>query len=53
MKDKAIVSSVTLVMSLLAYWYANAFHKDVAPYILVGGFVGSVIGETIVEKNKK
>ena len=53
MKEKTIVSSATLVMSLLAYWYAKSASKDLAPYIMLGGFLGSIIGETIVEKNKK
>jgi hypothetical protein len=49
MNDKAIVSTSTLVASLLSYWYAKEAQKDVAPIIMIGAFVGSLIGETIVE----
>jgi uncharacterized membrane protein YfcA len=50
MNDKAIVSTTTLVISLLSYWYAKEAQKDAAPVMLIGAFVGSLIGETIVEK---
>jgi len=54
MKDKTIVATTTLVTSLLAYWYARGMQKDTSPYTILGGFVGSLIGETIVEnRNKK
>ena len=53
MKEKTIVSSATLVVSLLAYWYAKSASKDAAPYVMLGGFLGAIIGETIVEKSKK
>ncbi len=53
MKEKAIVSTATLLTSLLAYWYAREMQKDTSPYIILGGFVGSLIGETIVETRKK
>jgi uncharacterized membrane protein YfcA len=53
MKEKTIVSTATLVTSLLAYWYARETHKDTSPYIILGGFLGSLIGETIVERRNK
>lgn len=53
MKEKTIVSTTTLVTSLLAYWYARKMQKDTSTYIILGGFVGSLIGETIVENRKK
>ena len=49
LKDKTIVSSATLLTSLLAYLYARSAGKDAVPYVMIGGFVGSIIGETIVE----
>jgi hypothetical protein len=52
MKEKTIVSTATLLTSLLAYWYAREMQKDTSPYIILGGFVGSLIGETIVENRK-
>ncbi len=48
MKDKTIVSSSTLAVSLLAYWYARKMKQDAVPYVMIGGFIGALIGETIV-----
>lgn len=53
MKEKTIVSTATLLTSLLAYWYAREMQKDTSPYIILGGFLGSLIGETIVEQQNK
>lgn len=53
MKEKTIVSSSTLLVSLLTYWYAKSTSKDVVPYIMFGGFIGSIIGETIAESLNK
>ena len=53
MKEKTIISTTTLLSSLVSYWYAKAATKDVAPFIMLGGFLGSLIGETIVEQIKK
>ena len=53
MKEKSIVSTVTLLTSLLAYWYSKQVQKDAVPYVMMGGFIGSIIGETIVEKVTK
>ena len=52
MKEKAIVSTATIVTSLLAYWYAKEGQKDAVPYVMLGGFLGSLIGETIAENLK-
>jgi uncharacterized membrane protein YfcA len=53
MKEKSIVSVSTLVASLLSYWYAKTASKDAVPYVMLGGFLGSLIGETIVENISK
>jgi hypothetical protein len=53
MKDKTIVNSVTLITSLLAYLYAREAQKDTVPYVMMGGFIGSLLGETFVEKVSK
>ena len=50
MKEKTIVSTVTLLTSLVAYWYSKQVQKDSVPYVMMGGFIGSILGETIVEK---
>lgn len=58
MKEKTIVSTVTLAASLISYFYAKENTKDVVPYVMIGGFVGAVIGEIVVgaisskDKNK-
>jgi uncharacterized membrane protein YfcA len=53
MKEKTIVSGITLLTSLLTYWYAKEANKDAAPYVMMGGFLGAIIGETIVENIKQ
>ncbi len=53
MKEKTIIATATLITSLLTYWYAKSADKDVVPYVMFGGFVGSIIGESIAEKTKK
>lgn len=53
MKDKTIVSAATLIASLLAYGYARAAEKDAVPLVMLGGFIGSIIGEHIVEHIQK
>ncbi len=54
--EKTIVSSVTLLASLTTYFYAKVVEKDAVPYVMVGGFIGAIIGEAIsgiVLKNDK
>lgn len=54
--EKTIVSSVTLLASLTTYFYAKVVQKDAVPYVMVGGFIGAIIGEAIsgiVLKNDK
>ena len=53
MKEKTIISGATLLGSLLTYWYARAAHKDAAPMVMIGAFVGSIIGEGIADYAKK
>lgn len=45
--EKTIVSGLTLITSLSAYFYARETHKDVMPYVMIGGFIGALIGEAI------
>ena len=47
MKEKAIVSTLTLAASLTGYYYAKSVTKDTVPFTMIGGFVGAVIGELI------
>ena len=54
--EKTIVSSATLLASLGTYFYAKVAHKDTIPYVMIGGFIGAMIGEAIsgiVLKNDK
>lgn len=52
MKEKTIVSTMTLLTSLASYVYAKETGKDGVPYVMIGGFLGAVIGEIIFEKIK-
>lgn len=45
--EKTIVSTVSLAASLATYFYARETQKDVVPYVMVGGFVGAILGEAI------
>lgn len=47
MKEKVIVSSLTLITSLTGYFYARGAEKDVVPYMMVSGFLGAILGEAI------
>ena len=48
MKEKAIVSTFTLIGSLSSYLYSKGHEKDVVPYVMIGGFIGAWVGELIV-----
>ncbi len=52
MKEKTIVSTLTLFSSLASYWYAKEAQKDAVPFMMIGGFLGAVAGEVIYEKLK-
>ncbi len=52
MKEKTIVSTMTLATSLAAYLYAKESGKDGVPYVMIGGFLGAVLGEVIFDKIK-
>ena len=52
MKEKSIVATATLISSLLSYAYAREAGKDAVPFVMIGGFLGSIVGETIVEASK-
>ncbi len=47
MKEKALVSSLTLLGSLAFYYYGKTHQKDVVPYTMIGGFIGAWLGEVI------
>jgi predicted Na+-dependent transporter len=47
MNEKTIVSTVALATSLATYFYAKETQKDVVPYVMVGGFIGAILGEAI------
>lgn len=58
MKEKTLVSTLTLIGSLASYYYAKTQNKDVVPYVMIGGFAGAWVGELIAKaiessKNKK
>lgn len=49
MKEKAIVSSFTLVTSLTGYYYAKSAGKEILPFVMVGGFLGALLGEALAK----
>lgn len=47
-------AGIALAGSLIGYWIAKQLSKkDNYPYILIGGFIGSCLGEELLEKPKK
>jgi uncharacterized membrane protein YfcA len=53
MKEKTIISTLTLVGSLAAYFYAKHYVKDTVLYVMIGGFVGAVLAEAYTEVTKE
>lgn len=52
MKQKAIVSACTLLGSLATYYYAKTIGKDVVPYVMIGGFIGGMLGEFFTKEKE-
>jgi uncharacterized membrane protein YfcA len=51
--ERTIISGMTLATSLAFYWYARAHDKHEVPFVMIGAFIGSLIGERIVDSIKK
>ena len=49
MKERSFVSAFALGTSLGAYYLAKTYHKDTTPMIMIGGFLGALVGEIIFE----
>jgi hypothetical protein len=47
MNNKSITATGTLLGSLAAYYYAKQTGKDAVPYVMIGGFIGNLLGELI------
>jgi hypothetical protein len=50
MKDKTWVGVITLFGSLASYYYAKTQSKDVVPYVMIGTFLGTIVGEIVVKE---
>ena len=53
MKERTFVSVFALLSSLGTYYYAKQYNKDTTPYVMIGGFLGALIGEIIFEQSKR
>ena len=53
LKEKTIVSSFILLTSLTGFYYAKSREIDVTPSLMIGGFIGAVIGEAILHGLKE
>lgn len=53
MKERTVVSAFALLSSLGAYYYAKQYSKDTTPIVMIGGFLGALVGEIIFENTKK
>lgn len=47
MKERLIVSATSVAASLLCYFYAKHYDKDMVPYVMIGSFIGATLGEAI------
>ena len=52
MKEK-IISISTLTGSLIGYGVAKTTQKDATPYVMVGAFMGNILGEAIANIAEK
>lgn len=49
MKERTIVSAFAMIGSVTAYYYAKTHAKDSAPMVMIGGFMGAMVGEAILQ----
>ena len=52
MSDKTVISAATLSGTLAGYYLSRWNEKHRIPFMLIGGFVGTMIGEILVRKRK-
>ncbi|MBL4898599.1 MAG: hypothetical protein JKX76_03005 [Colwellia sp.] len=48
-----IISGLSMVGSLSGYYYAKRKGQEYIPALLIGGFIGAVIGEALVKRSEK
>jgi uncharacterized membrane protein YfcA len=53
MQDKTLVATATFLSSLLAYYYAKQNEKDPIPFVMIGGFLGGLLGEGMIQQTQK
>jgi hypothetical protein len=46
-REKKIVTALTFATSLVGYYYAKHIQKDPVPIVMICGFFGAMVGETI------
>jgi hypothetical protein len=51
--ERTLISTFTLLGSLATYYYSKVQHKDAVPYVMVGGFIGALVGEIIAKSISK
>jgi uncharacterized membrane protein YfcA len=47
MKERTLVSAFAMMGSMTAYYYAKHHAKDPTPLLMLGGFVGALLGEVV------
>ena len=53
MSEKTIISAATLTGTLVGYYLSYQKEKHRIPFLLIGGFVGTLVGELLVRKQEK
>jgi uncharacterized membrane protein YfcA len=51
--EKKVIAAMTVLTSLAFYWFAKANGKQETPYVMIGGFLGSILGDAIAENIRK
>ena len=53
MNDKTIISAATLTGTLTGYYLSHWNEKHRIPFMLLGGFMGTLVGEILVNQRKR
>lgn len=53
MSDKTVISAATLTGTLAGYYLSYRNEKHRIPFLLIGGFLGTIIGEVVVQQREQ
>lgn len=53
MSEKTVISAATLTGTLAGYYLSGQKEKHRIPFLLIGGFVGTLVGELVVRRREQ